>query len=104
TPAIDESKAPSVSDVTALTDAHAPEVDTEQAANEPVAHDELMQDEAREAAVNEVSPEGNPEDNFEDNQTTAVAANPELISLSFTDDCWIQVTDSTGKVLSSGIK
>ena len=36
--------------------------------------------------------------------TAAPDANPELITLSFTDDCWIQVTDSRGKVLSSGIK
>lgn len=36
--------------------------------------------------------------------TATPDANPELIMLSFTGDCWIQVTDSTGKVLSSGVK
>lgn len=36
--------------------------------------------------------------------TATSDANPELITLSFTGDCWIQVTDSTGKVLSSGVK
>ena len=32
------------------------------------------------------------------------ADNARLLSLSFTDDCWIKITDSRGKVLSEGVK
>ncbi|WP_417617432.1 RodZ domain-containing protein [Oceanisphaera sp.] len=31
-------------------------------------------------------------------------ANPRLLTMSFTDDCWIKVTDSRGQVLSEGLK
>ena len=31
-------------------------------------------------------------------------ANPRLLTMSFTDDCWIKVTDSRGQVLSEGVK
>lgn len=44
----------------------------------------------------------------EESSTTAAApaaeATPNLLSMSFTDDCWIQVKDSTGKTLSTGVK
>ncbi|MBL1378645.1 cytoskeleton protein RodZ [Zobellella iuensis] len=32
------------------------------------------------------------------------AANPRLLAMRFTDDCWIQVTDSRGRVLAEGVK
>ena len=32
------------------------------------------------------------------------AANPRLLTMNFTDDCWIKVTDSRGQVLSEGVK
>lgn len=31
-------------------------------------------------------------------------ANPRLLTMNFTDDCWIKVTDSRGQVLSEGVK
>jgi cytoskeleton protein RodZ len=31
-------------------------------------------------------------------------ANPRLLSLRFSDDCWIQITDSRGRVLAEGVK
>ncbi|SDI47684.1 cytoskeleton protein RodZ [Pseudomonas flavescens] len=33
-----------------------------------------------------------------------VAAGEGLVSLKFTADCWVQVTDATGKVVASGLK
>lgn len=33
-----------------------------------------------------------------------VAAGEGLVSLTFTADCWVQVTDATGKVIASGLK
>ncbi|WP_375055514.1 cytoskeleton protein RodZ [Zobellella sp. DQSA1] len=32
------------------------------------------------------------------------AANPRLLTMRFTDDCWIQVTDSRGRTLAEGVK
>lgn len=37
-------------------------------------------------------------------QEAPEAANARLLSLSFSDDCWIKITDSQGKVLSEGVK
>lgn len=34
----------------------------------------------------------------------AVSTNARLLTLSFSDDCWIKITDSQGKVLSEGVK
>ncbi|ART81852.1 hypothetical protein CBP31_03785 [Oceanisphaera profunda] len=42
-----------------------------------------------------------------DNSTSnepAVSTNARLLTLSFSDDCWIKITDSQGKVLSEGVK
>ena len=38
------------------------------------------------------------------NEVAAASANARLLTLSFTADCWIKVTDSQGKVLSEGVK
>ena len=35
---------------------------------------------------------------------SATGTNARLLALSFTDDCWIKITDSQGKVLSEGVK
>lgn len=36
--------------------------------------------------------------------TPTPVANPRLLTMNFTDDCWIKVTDSRGQVLSEGVK
>ncbi|WP_319782170.1 cytoskeleton protein RodZ [Oceanisphaera sp. IT1-181] len=35
---------------------------------------------------------------------SATSTNARLLTLSFSDDCWIKITDSQGKVLSEGVK
>lgn len=37
-------------------------------------------------------------------ESAATASNARILSLNFTDDCWIKITDSQGKVLSEGVK
>ncbi|AIW13272.1 cytoskeleton protein RodZ [Vibrio tubiashii] len=40
----------------------------------------------------------------EETATTEQAAAANLLVMSFTDDCWIQVKDASGKTLSTGVK
>lgn len=51
-------------------------------------------DMAEPAQVVEPEPEPTPEP----------VTNPRLLTMNFTDDCWIKVTDSRGQVLSEGVK
>jgi cytoskeleton protein RodZ len=37
-------------------------------------------------------------------QTTSAASGEQIISMSFSADCWVQVQDSTGKTLATGVK
>ncbi|MGO1245851.1 MAG: RodZ domain-containing protein [Oceanisphaera sp.] len=63
-------------------------------------------------AMNADSKTHNIEDNLESANVSDAAsqaalqpdANPKLLSLRFTDDCWIKITDSTGVTLSEGTK
>ncbi|ART78756.1 RodZ domain-containing protein [Oceanisphaera avium] len=58
---------------------------------------------ADEGAVNEPAAEINDSEETDD-AAVSPPANARLLSLSFSDDCWIKITDSQGKVLSEGVK
>lgn len=64
------------------------------------AEPEVVTEQVTEPVV--VAEQKQPEKESENSSAPAIVAN--LLEMSFSDDCWIQVKDATGKTLATGIK
>ena len=56
------------------------------------------------AAPEVAEPSAPPASSAENAPAAASATDARILSLNFSDDCWIKITDSKGKVLSEGVK
>ncbi|WCP67782.1 cytoskeleton protein RodZ [Vibrio tubiashii] len=76
----------------------------EEVSTEPVATEIVEETQPAQAApVSETKEVVQPEP-VEETAPTEQAAAANLLVMSFTDDCWIQVKDASGKTLSTGVK
>lgn len=74
-----------------------PSNETEPAAARELAQEEAARENAAPTVAAELEATTQPE-------VTEAPGNPRLLTLNFTDNCWIKVTDNSGKVLSEGLK